>query len=59
MIKEHLYLGAHAAGPVCLDDEVCVQDAFVVGACGHRLCRPCALRTVGYNIKNLQPQVGV
>ncbi|KAL6761938.1 hypothetical protein V8C86DRAFT_3023611 [Haematococcus lacustris] len=42
--------------PVCLDDEVSVQDAFLVSACSHRLCRPCALRTVTFNIQNLQPQ---
>ncbi len=44
------------AGPVCLDDEVSVQDAFSIERCGHRVCRPCALRLVDHNIKQLQPQ---
>eukprot|EP00983_Pelagomonas_calceolata_P079347 1154627-Pelagomonas_calceolata.AAC.2 len=45
------------AGPVCFDDEVSVHDAFVVSACGHPICRPCAIRSVDFNIKQLQPQV--
>lgn len=40
-----------------MDDDVCVQDAFLISWCGHRLCRPCAARTVTYNVKNLQAQV--
>jgi hypothetical protein len=27
-----------------------------VGACGHRICRDCALRTVQFNIQQLLPQ---
>ncbi|KAF5831689.1 hypothetical protein DUNSADRAFT_12743 [Dunaliella salina] len=47
----------HFTCPVCFDDEVSVQDAFVVSACGHPICRPCAIRSVDFNIKQLQPQV--
>lgn len=47
----------HFTCPVCFDDEVSVHDAFVVSACGHPICRPCAIRSVDFNIKQLQPQV--
>ena len=42
---------------MCFDDEVSVQDAFVVSACGHPICRSCAVRSVDFNIKQLLPQV--
>lgn len=36
--------------PVC-QDEARVEDVFVISACGHKLCRPCAKMTLKNDIK--------